>query len=174
MAFYGWPFSQCQTLSTPLAVQLQSGIRVIDIRLAVINSRLISYHGMYPQKTPFQNILATVHAFLTAPLTCRETIVMSIKQEDFTVTPLPYFSRLVHEEISTAPGGLDLWFLDNRVPKLGEVRGKILMFSRFGGDGKEWERGLEGLGMHPTAWPDSEKAGFEWKCKDTLVRTQDW
>jgi 1-phosphatidylinositol phosphodiesterase len=174
MAFYGWPFSQCQKLSTPLAFQLQSGIRVLDIRLAVIDSRLIAYHGPYPQKTPFQDILSTIHDFLTAPHTCREALVMSIKQEDYERTPLIVFSKLVHDEISTGPGGMGMWFLDNRVPKLGEIRGKVLMFSRFGGDGSGWERGLEGLGMHPTAWPDSEKSGFEWMCKDTIVRTQDW
>ncbi|OBZ75824.1 hypothetical protein A0H81_04797 [Grifola frondosa] len=48
------------------------------------------------------------------------------------------------------------------------------MFSRFGGDGSGWEHGLEGLGIHPTAWPDSEKSGFIWQCKETLVRTHDW
>jgi 1-phosphatidylinositol phosphodiesterase len=174
MAFYGWPVSQCQTPSTPLAVQLDSGIRVLDIRLSVIDSQLISYHGTYPQKTSFRDILSTIHAFLTDPLTCREALVMSIKQEDFTQTSPVIFSRLVHEEILASPGGKEMWFLDNRVPTLGEARGKVLMFSRFGGNGDGWERGLEGLGMHPTAWPDSEKAGFEWMCKDTLIRTQDW
>ena len=57
---------------------------------------------------------------------------------------------------------------------LGEVRGKVVMLSRFGGDGSGWENGLEGLGIHPTAWPDSEKAGFTWRLKGTLVRTHDW
>jgi 1-phosphatidylinositol phosphodiesterase len=47
------------------------------------------------------------------------------------------------------------------------------MFSRFGsGDG--WENGREGLGMHPTNWPDSARLGFSWRCKNTLVRTHDW
>jgi len=174
MAFYGWPVSQCQALSTPLAAQLISGIRVLDIRLAVVDSRLVSYHGLYPQKTSFQEILSTIYAFLTEPLTCRETLIMSIKQEDFAYTPPLVFSKLVRDEIFAGPGGTDIWFLNNRVPKLGEVRGKIVMFSRFGGNGEGWERGVEGLGIHPTNWPDSEKAGFEWMCKDTLVRTQDW
>ncbi|OBZ75822.1 hypothetical protein A0H81_04799 [Grifola frondosa] len=54
LAFYGWPISQCQSLATPLSVQLHTGIRVIDIRLAVKDSRLISYHGSFPQRTPFK------------------------------------------------------------------------------------------------------------------------
>ena len=174
MAFYGWPISQCQSLSTPLAVQLQSGIRVLDIRLAVVDGHLIAYHGIFPERTPFQEILSTVHDFLTAPETCREAIVMSIKQEDFSTTPLPYFSQCVHDEIMNGPGGRDMWFLENRIPLLGEVRGKVVMLSRFGGDGSGWENGLEGLGIHPTAWPDSDKDGFTWTLKGTLVRTHDW
>ncbi|KDQ59632.1 hypothetical protein JAAARDRAFT_126848 [Jaapia argillacea MUCL 33604] len=174
MAFYGWPVSQCQSLETPLSIQLASGIRVLDVRLALIEGRLISYHGIYPQRTPFLAILETVHAFLTNPSTCRETLVMSIKQEDFTTTPPSVFSTCVRDEIMGGPGGRKMWFLENRVPTLGEVRGKVLLFSRFGGDGQGWEGGAEGLGMHPNNWPDSEKFGFTWWCKDTLVRTHDW
>ncbi|RPD59203.1 PLC-like phosphodiesterase [Lentinus tigrinus ALCF2SS1-7] len=174
MAFHGWPVSQCQSPSTPLAVQLQSGIRVLDIRLAVVDGHLIAYHGIYPQRTPFQDILSDVHDFLTAAKTCREALVMSIKQEDFATTPLPYFSQCVHDEIMNGPGGRDMWFLENRIPTLAEVRGKVVMLSRFGGDGSGWENGLEGLGIHPTAWPDSAKDGFTWTLKGTLVRTHDW
>jgi 1-phosphatidylinositol phosphodiesterase len=174
MAFYGWPVSQCQALSTPLAIQLQSGIRVLDVRLAVVDFRLIAYHGAYPQRTPFQEVLSTIHEFLTAPSTSGETIVMSIKQEDFNKTPLPEFSALVHEEIFNGPGGPDLWFFQNRIPTLGEVRGKVILFSRFGGNGDGWENRLEGLGIHPSTWPDSKKSGFSWHCKDTLVQTHDW
>lgn len=174
MAFHGWPVSQCQSCSTPLAVQLSSGIRVIDVRLAVVDSRLIAYHGIFPQRTPFQDMLSDVHSFLTGPETSRETIVMSIKQEDFQTTPLPLFSQTVHDEIMNGPGGRDMWFLENRIPNLGEVRGKVVMLSRFGGDGSGWENGLEGLGIHPTAWPDSAMDGFTWTLKGTLVRTSDW
>ena len=114
---------------------------------------------------------------------------MSIKQEDFAVTPAPLFSQLVHQKIISGPGGWSeqenmeglkaqadrgMWFLENRIPTLGEVRGKVVMFSRFGGNGAGWENGLEGLGIHPTTWPDSEKNGFEWELKGTLVKTHDW
>jgi len=174
MALHGWPFSQCQELSTPLAVQLQSGIRVIDVRLSIISGRLISYHGIYPQRTPFQEVLSVIHDFLTAPATCRETIVMSIKQEDFEKNSYLEFSRLVHEEIFGGPGGREMWFLQNRVPSLGEARGKVILFSRFGGNGEGWEGGWEGLGMHPLVWPDGEKLAFSWQCKETLVRIHDW
>ncbi|KDR81865.1 hypothetical protein GALMADRAFT_59649 [Galerina marginata CBS 339.88] len=201
MAFHGWPISQCQSPSTPLSTQLHGGIRVIDIRLAVVpppspisapltaTQELIAYHGLWPQQTPFTAILNDVYTFLTSPIGAKETIVMSIKQEDFAVTPAPLFSQLVRDTIVRGPGGWyesneskttgegvnkGMWFLENRIPTLGEVRGKVVMLSRFGGNGDGWEGGLEGIGIHPTTWPDSLKDGFEWTLKDTLVRTHDW
>lgn len=99
---------------------------------------------------------------------------MSIKQEDFASVSPVIFSQVVHEEIFSGAGGKEMWFFENRIPTLGEVRGKVVMFSRFGGNGDGWEGALEGMGIHPSDWPDSEKAGFTWQCKDTLVRTHDW
>ncbi|TRM59862.1 PLC-like phosphodiesterase [Schizophyllum amplum] len=110
MAFYGWPIAQCQAIDTPLAVQLRSGIRVLDIRLALVGDRLIAYHGITPQRTSFQDILATMHEFLTAPASCRETLVISLKQEDFATTPAVAFSAAVHAEMFSGPGGPDMWF----------------------------------------------------------------
>ncbi|KAJ7494527.1 PLC-like phosphodiesterase [Mycena galericulata] len=166
MAFYGWPFSQCQSISTPLSVQFHSGIRLLDIRLTEVNGRLMAYHGAYPQKSSFQAILASVDDYLTSPEGSRETIVMSVKPEARSDN----FAQLVHNEISASSGGWDIWFLESRIPKLGEVRGKVVMFSRFG-NGMEWEGGV---GIHPTYWPDSARDGFTWMCNDTTVRTNDW
>ena len=197
MSLYGWPISQCQ--SVELGTQLQDGIRVIDIRLAVIppplrgalvpdmiRQRLIAYHGVYPEQAPFPTILQAVHAFLTSAAGRSETIIMSIKQEDAGTTPPPYFSEMVRRTIMAGPGGWDeqapsssgvnhgMWFLENRIPTLGEVRGKVILLSRFGGDGSGWRQGLEGMGIHPTTWPDSQKTAFEWELKGTVIRTHDW
>lgn len=67
-----------------------------------------------------------------------------------------------------------MWFLENRIPNLGEVRGKVIMLSRFGGDGAGWDNRLEGMGIHPPTWPDSLKSGFSYQLKDTTVRMHDW
>lgn len=96
---------------------------------------------------------------------------MSIKQEDQASL---LFSQLVHDSVYNGPGGREMWFLENRIPTLGEVRGKIVMLSRFGGNGEGWENGLEGLGIHPSTWPDSKEEGFEWWLKGTQVKTHDW
>lgn len=169
MAFYGWPITQCQSQNNTLDAQLNSGIRVVDIRLAIVGSRLIAYHGIISQRVPFTVILRQLHAFLTSPSTCSETVVVSIKQEDQDPR---LFSRLVREEIMTSPGGLDMWYLENRIPNLGEVRGKAVMFSRFGGNGHGWKDCA--IGIHPPLWPDSPRLYFSWNCGTTLVQTQDW
>ncbi|KAG9318175.1 PLC-like phosphodiesterase [Chiua virens] len=161
MAFYGWPISQCQ--SKPLDTQLHAGIRVLDIRLSIVDGKLIAYHGIFPEVTPFADILITLHNFLTTPATASETVVVSIKQED---SDRKSFPELVYEEIVTSPGGIEMWYLDNQIPNLGEVRGKAVMFSRFGDNSAN--------GIHPPIWPDSAKEGFQWECDGTLVQVQDW
>jgi 1-phosphatidylinositol phosphodiesterase len=112
---------------------------------------------------------------------------MSIKQEDSELTPPGVFSQMVRDAIAFGPGGgwagvkevgsdvnHGMWFLENRIPTLGEVRGRVVLFSRFGGDGSGWPQGLEGIGIHPRSWPDSRKEGFEWDLKGTRVRIHDW
>jgi len=131
--------------------------------------------------------LNDVYEFLSSPIGQSETIVMSIKQEDGELTPSGLFSEMVRDAIIFGPGGgwaginaigstvnRGMWYLENRIPTLGEVRGKVVLFSRFGGDGSAWPEGLEGIGIHPKWWPDSRKEGFEWELKGTRVRTHDW
>lgn len=99
---------------------------------------------------------------------------MSIMEEDSFVPSSPLFSKLAHDSIISAPSSRDLWYLEPQVPTLGEVRGKIVLFSRFGKNGEHWENGLNGLGIHPSRWPDNVREGFEWEMACTRVRTQDW
>lgn len=199
MARYGWPISQCQNVS--LSGQLSAGIRLVDIRLAVIpppiastdgsltaapNQRLIAYHGIYPQQIPFSDMLVDIFQFLSTASGKKETIVVSIKQEDGTITPSNYFSTAVRKEMASGSGGWKdsehtdsdinrgMWFFENRIPKLGEVRGKAVLFSRFGGDASAWPGSFEGIGIHPTTWPDSLREGFEWDLKGTALRIHDW
>jgi hypothetical protein len=46
-----------------------------------------------------------------------------------------------------------------------EARGKIVLFSRFGGAGTGWEA-LGGMGIHPVGWKDSVRDGFELELPD--------
>lgn len=78
-------------------------------------------------------------------------------QKENASTPL--FLALLRSYISLSPS---FWFLANRIPRLAEVRGKIVLFSRFGtaADEREWEA-MGGMGIHPEGWRDSVKEGFE-------------
>ncbi|EJU05834.1 PLC-like phosphodiesterase [Dacryopinax primogenitus] len=173
LAFYGYPVSQCQSPTTPFAVQLQSGVRVFDLRFSIIDGALIAYHGASPQFTPYLTVLRILTDFLRSDAGRSETVICSIKQEDGAQGRFQLFSHLVRAGIHS-PEVRDIWFLENRVPTLGEVRGKAILLSRFGDDGEGWDNGTEGMGIHPYTWPNSEKDGFSWVLKDTVVRTQDW
>jgi 1-phosphatidylinositol phosphodiesterase len=166
MALYGWPVAQCQSMT--LSQQLDAGIRVLDIRLSVDKEAnvLRAYHGSLSMRVDWPTILEDLHAFLAA--NPRETLVVSLKQEDYGQEE---WNRLLVDGIEKSKGGWRMWFIDGRVPKLGEVRGRCVMFSRFGPRGYPGEKGW---GIHPTTWPDSLKGTFEWNCGDTIVRTQDW
>lgn len=147
---------------------------MLDIRIAVVDGDLLAYHGSTPQRVAFSSILAVVCGFLASKKGSTETVVMSIMQEDSFVPTSPLFSGLVRDAIFSPPSRKSMWFLENRVPTLGEVRGKIVMFSRFGQNGEGWDGGLQGIGIHPTTWPNSRREGFQWELPHTRVRTQDW
>jgi len=67
-----------------------------------------------------------------------------------------------------------LWYLEDRIPTLGEVRGRIMILSRFG-NGIGWEGGLGGMGVVPWFWPNSDPNGFSFECgPDTTLNVQDW
>ncbi|KAG8998818.1 hypothetical protein FRB94_006619 [Tulasnella sp. JGI-2019a] len=204
MALYGWPFASCQNSNQSVLSQLQSGIRVFDVRLAAVNgTTLISYHSIISEKVLFSDIIATFSAFLSSVDGQRECVVLSIKQEDGSTTPDSVFSSLVYQAVvgssvsgslegkgvtETTTGGRplpppspmkkgpqaqslgDMWYLENRVPTLGEVRGKIVLFSRFG-YGSGWPGGM---GITPMIWPDSSPTGFSFTCGDTTFQMQDW
>lgn len=185
MSRYGWPFTRCQT--APLLTQFMSGIRVIDIRLSLADSGgrriLMAFHEIVPQFVSFKDIMRDTYAFLKSDLGRGETIIMSIKQESLASSE---WSSAVRREIqehyntfypnsNSNSEWKKMWFLQNRVPKLGECRGKVVLFSRFNpADPSEWDNGWEGMGIKPPIWPYSDERGFQWACGSTTIRTIDW
>ncbi|WVQ85619.1 hypothetical protein IAT38_007785 [Cryptococcus sp. DSM 104549] len=167
-ALYGFPISQCQQPGTTIGQQLLDGVRFLDVRLRVVGDDLLMYHGPRSQRSSLTALLKVLHAFLTAHPT--ETLLLSLKQE----TP-PWhsaFSERVHTAFS--PYLEKFWFLEERIPLLGEVRGKGMLLTRFDRDKETEGQWPEGMGVHPSRWPDSRREGFDWDCGGTQVRTQDW
>jgi len=147
---------------------------MLDIRIILYKGKLVAFHGATPERATFESILSDVCSFIRSPAGRQETVIMSIMEEDSFLPSSPQFSHLVHDAIFSPPSDRDLWYLENRIPTLGEVRGKIVLFSRFGKDGEGWEGGLNGIGIHPPIWPDSRREGFEWEIENARVRVQDW
>jgi 1-phosphatidylinositol phosphodiesterase len=110
-------------------------------------------------------LLQTLHSFLDAHPT--ETIILLLKEEDASNER---FSELVYETFK--PFLEKRWFLENRIPTLGEVRGRGILMTRFNRSAEgEW---AGGMGIHPYTWPDSRREGFVWDCAGTPFRIQDW
>lgn len=122
------------------------------------------YHGPRPQRSSLPVLLTTLHAFLVAHPT--ETFILCLKEE--SDTPHPAFSTLVYNAFKPFA---KKWVFSNRIPNLGEVRGKGILMTRFESVPGSWG---DGLGIHPSTWPDSRPEGFSWDCGGTTVRTQDW
>lgn len=163
-ALYGWPISACQETTSSISVQLSRGIRFLDIRLALKGTPgsqlLYAYHGVTDQKIEFSAILTQVYTFLsTNP---GETVLMSVKQEN----NMAGFLDAVFSYINKNP---TQWYLGTGVPKLGDVRGKIVLISRFGTSDSQPG------GIHPPIWPDSSPTPFSYTLPDnSTVITQDW
>ena len=116
---------KCQTLD--LYDQLNIGVRFLDIRLQNVNDELKGIHGFIDQKISFASIVYTVESFLKE--NNREFIIMSIKEEEKAKGGSKSFDALLKEYLKS-----DYWRLDTSVPeKVGEVRGKIVVMSRYSG-----------------------------------------
>jgi 1-phosphatidylinositol phosphodiesterase len=131
------PVYQCQ--NHRLAVQLEAGIRYIDVRGTVVNNSLYIYH--FPEYTGFSytDVLKTLFSFLSKNPS--EVILMRLKEESPAINSTMTFEesfnyyRLIDPE--TAPGCAKYFWIPpspgpTAVPTLGDLRSKILIIQNFG------------------------------------------
>lgn len=121
------PFSQCQSLS--IGDQLAFGVRFLDIRLKLKKNNLEVYHGFITQDLSFSEVMADCRAFLAAHP--GETLLMSIRQEDAESASADEKAAFSAAIAASMAENSDLWYTQNRIPSLGEVRGKIVLFRRY-------------------------------------------
>ena len=115
---------QCQSLS--LKDQLNLGIRFLDIRLKQENTNLKAVHGIVDEKASFKSITTTIKSFLNDHPS--ELIVMSIKEEVKTKNSIS-FDECLKTYLTD-----DIYELGSAIPsKLGDVRGKVILLSRYAG-----------------------------------------
>lgn len=122
--------ARCQDKTIP--EQLNCGARFFDIRLSVSGKKLKLVHnfitcrkgsGFTAPKLDFSDVIAYCTEFLNN--NPKECIVIFAK-EDFGSKD--NFNDLILSYISKSA---DKWYTENRVPNIGEVRGKIVLMNRF-------------------------------------------
>ena len=69
---------KCQSLS--LNDQLNLGVRFLDIRLKLVNNKLMAYHAYVDQKCSFETVVKVCETFLKKYPS--ETLLMSVKEDD--------------------------------------------------------------------------------------------
>ncbi|GAA5979818.1 hypothetical protein JCM10908_003056 [Rhodotorula pacifica] len=167
---YPFTSSLCQT--TSLTSQLQAGIRCLDLRFALLpNSNregkdrggkegLWAYHGPVPQGREMGEVFEEIYAFFESEEGRNETVIVSIKQEN---AGHEFAARVWDLIDSTRPY---MWYDRNEWPTLAQVRGRCVMFCRFGFE--------SGRGLHPPIWPNDKP--YAWRTeiggRETVV--QDW
>ncbi len=116
-----------KTQDMTISEQLNAGIRYLDIRLASHeNGALAIHHGPWYQQLMFGEVLKDVVDFLKA--SPGEAVIMRIQEEhlkamdfggNFNDLLQTYFNRYDH----------GLFYKDNRVPTMGEIRKHIVLTS---------------------------------------------
>lgn len=109
--------------------QLQSGIRFLDMRCRHTNNVFAMHHGPIYLKKMFGDMLADCKRFLRENPS--EFILMSIKEEHDQDNCTRTFKETFEQYYYSS----SWWFTENEkgFPTLDDVRGRIVLFSRFGG-----------------------------------------
>ena len=128
--FCQFPYiSKCQNMN--INEQLNAGIRFLDIRVEKDNNKLKLVHDIADCKSPenkkeilyLEDVVKTCKDFLSENPS--ETILVSFKRDD-GVSSEETFDIFFKNYLENDPG----WYKENRIPCLGDVRGKIVLLNR--------------------------------------------
>lgn len=147
LGFIDGPFAICQDYD--IYDQLRLGVRWLDIRLAYENGDLRVHHAAFYLGKNFDYVLSKSIKFLNEHPS--ETVILMIKQEHTNETD-KHFSDRVYDQIKKR--GLDNFFIEDKIPTLDELRGKIFIVRRFN---KSFDHPL---GIY-VRWPDNTKTSFQ-------------
>ena len=128
------PSVRCQAVSP--REQLENGVRFFDIRVqpeAPDKPGLILVHSVFPISLTgpkyFRELIDTVYTFLAEHPS--EVLIMSIKREGTGNATDVQLGKTLADHY-TSGNDARRWYLDPRIPTLGEARGKIVLMRRFG------------------------------------------
>lgn len=115
--------AKCQTHT--VTDQLNMGVRYLDIRVNVVKGDLAISHGPIFQGISFDKVMDQCYDFLGKNPS--EAIIISIKHELVSKDKKNEFNSLLLKKLEAHN---ELWFTENRLPKLSEVRGKLVLINR--------------------------------------------
>jgi 1-phosphatidylinositol phosphodiesterase len=169
------PSVRCQSVSPK--EQLENGVRFFDVRLQpqypedASKDDLIIVHGAFPISLSgnkyFKELIRDVEDFLNRNPS--ETLIISLKREGTGNATDEQLSRIIYDHYAK-PGSR--WFTEPRVPKLGEVRGKIILVRRYN-IGEHLKKAHEGrgFGIDGGGWADNTPNA---NCPSGLLCIQDF
>ncbi|CNH92881.1 phosphatidylinositol diacylglycerol-lyase [Yersinia frederiksenii] len=152
----GAGFTQTQSLN--IKEQLDNGVRFLDARCRLIEDVFTMHHGAVFLKQQFGDMLKTCVDFLIRHPT--EFIILSVKQEHTTENSITQFHEVMQKRYVKQYS--NLFYLQNKIPRLNEVRGKIVLLRRYsGGD----------IGINANPWKDDTT--FKIKNSGFNIHVQD-
>jgi 1-phosphatidylinositol phosphodiesterase len=131
MSFYGGDIVQTQSLS--LDSQLESGVRVLDIRCRHIEDIFAIHHGSVFQNAYFGDVLNIVTAFLKNHP--GESVLMRVSEEYNPENNTRTFDE-TFRDYYWKTWNTSFWKGNSNNPTLGEIRGKIVVLQKFPSDSK--------------------------------------
>jgi 1-phosphatidylinositol phosphodiesterase len=132
--------AKCQSLT--IEQQLAAGVRYFDLRCRHVADQFLIYHGAVDQNQTFDEVLATLYSFLDAHP--GEVVLASGKEEAVPAQTTRSFEATFGAYIALHP---ERWALAPTLPKLGDVRGKVVLLRRF-------TAATVPLGIDASQWPD--------------------
>lgn len=118
---------QNQTMT--LAEQLNSGLRVFDMRTRHIDNKFRMHHGMIAQDTYFDDVLSDINNFLAAHPS--ETVLFRLRSEHSSEGNNRSYTDTLDSYLVT--NGARRYTGSNDNPELDEIRGKFVILQEFGG-----------------------------------------
>ena len=150
--------SRTQALS--IAEQLEAGVRYFDMRFEKTENGFKAVHSLsdcregksiFSEKLTAEKIIGDCSAFLSENPS--ETILFQLREDDGDAGD-SFFESFYELFIKNNP---DLWFCENRIPKLGEVRGKIVLLRVGGIDGEKFTDKNSGINFSMYPYIDGMK-----------------
>lgn len=142
-----WPFVSTQKLN--ILGQLNSGIRYFDLRCGVRDDIVEMVHGPYYLSLVLEEVVSAMYVWLAKHSS--EALIVQIKKDRRGNRSTISFREAIFRVLTKAP---DRWRIANTIPSIGDLRGRIQLFRRFG------ESNIGPFGVNLTQWVDNSPKPF--------------